>query len=195
MFWRLVSPKVKNSLLLALFPLISTGCVTSRLVQDPLPMEAYRLAAVNERMLGLHVTAPRGPIGAGRQFILLVIPFGRVMLQAPEQQLTAAAFVELAKRGYRPLLGAAGGKSIDVQLTDVSAHAFDFLATRRIVCRVELHGELRDRDNRLLRQWDAEGRSTAWKQFAFAPQMNYVFNQAMQSAIEQLLQNLIADPI
>lgn len=174
---------------------ILEGCARVALVPSELPPEVYTLAAANTRAVTLDIRAPEEASVVGHQYMLVVVPFGQVRLMDPAGSLLNAVYVRAAERGYRPLLGTGNGAAatLSVRLVRVHATAFDAIFVRKIVCEVMLRAELRGKDGELLRQAEARGESSAWKEFAFAPQMNYVFNRALQKGVQKVLQDILPD--
>lgn len=182
-----------------LIALLSVGCTREKIEPTDFSPAAKRLLGMANQPIFLEVGAPQTDLTAGHQYVLVFMPFGRVILSQPARHLKNAAELALAERGYRWF--SAGSDSeikpryhLALKLEAVQATAYDFIFLRRIVCRITLSAELRSSDERLLRLERAVGRSTSWKRFAFAPQLNYVFNRALTEGMRELLNSLLLRP-
>ncbi len=182
----------------ALVLILSTSCARTTLSPEPLPVEVTRLSAAAPQALVLDVRAPAKNYTAGYQYLLVLFPFGRVVVDDPALFVKRRAEIELALLGYRTVPPESPALRdryrLLLTLQHASAQAFDLLALRRIVCRVRIKGELLDADNRMLALVYAEGRGVSWKRFAFAPQLNYVFNQAVAKAVGDAAGTLLRRP-
>lgn len=179
----------------ALTALLLCGCMHTALEPESMDTEVLRLAALNEREL-VYEVHDETPVGLeGHQYLFVLIPFGGVEVDAPARYVENLLYMKLAMRGYKPIPKASSRKlparTLVVAIRSIQVSGYDFLVTRRIVCKVLLRGSIVDRNGRELRYWEGSGTSTAFKRFAFEPQLRRQFNEAIEKGLNELFSNLL----
>lgn len=166
------------------------GCLSSELSNPPLPPKIFELAAANRRPLHVRVKLAEPGHSLGHQYLLIAIPFGRVRSDNVELIVERALYRSLSLRGYTPLLDQepSAAPVLSVQLVEPQASAFDLLLTRHLSCSLELKGQFLSED----KQRDGTGRGgyEQFAAFAFEREMSLCFTQALDIAIDRLLNDL-----
>lgn len=186
------SPHSINTLIL-LFSLIflTTSCVVTPLSPPPLSDDIIRLSELNYNSIILDVSdtssTSQNSKTVGRQFLFIILPFGRIEMQKPTATLFNTAFNSLTLHGYKPTEAGARLKKLKISIEDVSLYGYDLIFLRRVSASVTLRANLSDLNDNLLLSWTATASRKRWEKFAFAPQLNYVFNQALSEAMDKLL--------
>lgn len=167
------------------------GCVTTELASGKTAPEVTRLASLSARKLEVAVEEVEDPHPLGSQFMLLVIPFGRIVLPDPERRVATAIERSLAIRGTRALLvDAPGPGSLAVSIEALEISAYDLLVTRRLSGRVRLSGTLIGRDGHPRRHYTSEASESSFRRYGFEPQLEEVLSGALHQAVEELLREL-----
>ena len=178
---------------LAAVMLLLCGCVRTTVPRAAIPPEVFRLAATNRRPLHLMLPGNTEELSAGHQYLLFFIPFGRVVIEHPEEHLRSAAYRGLSLNGYNPLVDAAAAgniPSMQFSLTGVQVSAYDFLITRKIVCDIQVEVRRYSAQGELERVAEGRVAETDFVRYAFAPELQTVFLKAMDGAVEQALLQL-----
>ena len=131
----------------------------------------------------------------GHQYLLIAFPFGSVEVKNPQAIVHAAAATKLSLRGYRLLEAGStppedSPPTLNIDLTYMQTSAYDFIFFRKIVCMVEMTAVVTAPGGGPLRQWRGSGRSSAFKGVAFAPQLEWMLNRAVDSAMDDVIHNL-----
>jgi hypothetical protein len=169
------------------------GCLSTELKSAGPPSNVYRLAAINTRPLILKVESVLESEIGGHQYVLIFIPFGRIRVPAPQEYVYDSAYTALSLRGYHPLPPAgyaANAPKLNIVLNELKTSAYDFLLFRRVSCRIALTARLISPDGRTLGYWEAVGESASLRRFGFAPQLEKALHEAVELAVDDVLQNL-----
>lgn len=139
----------------------------------------------------------------GHQFLLVIVPFGSVMLNAPNEQLYHSLFEELTLAGYRPRRGfspilnssaiyKAGARrqttshyQLQVRVERLQLSAYDLLFIRRLKADIELSFDLYDSSGHFRGAWNSKGQRTLWHRFGFNKQLTWLLQQTLRDVASQ----------
>ncbi len=149
---------------------------------------ALKLSALSRRPVHLLIDASTGTLHLGHQYLLIIIPFGRVALQDPTQFIFDRAFEALAIRGFRvDNNNAAFAPTVRLQLEDLSVTAYDLLFTRRLRASIKLSLTTASADDTPLLHCSAQSEESTFARFGFAPQLTQVLQRALDKALNEVL--------
>ena len=158
------------------------ACLKTPLPAFSVDKNIFRLQSLNTKEIGLQVTQVANA-SLGRQFLFLVIPFGRVVEPNFTQRAYDIAFQDLSMRGYRTVARSSMLSStpqLRIIPVNLSLDAYDFIFFRKIVARVEL--ELRFGTTRI--EWTTAEEST-YTRTAFASELGVIFDKTLSKALNR----------
>lgn len=173
--------------------MVAAGCVSTVVRPPPTLQGVKRLAESGYRPLALSVAAEGVSGTAGHQFLLFVLPFGKISVPEAEQWVYDAAYLELAKRGYRPLPKTSATRSLPelrLGLEALDLSAYDLLIMRRLHCRVRLAATLYGVDGAPLRHYSTESSESSFKRYGFEPQLKEILGRALDGALRTALSEI-----
>jgi hypothetical protein len=167
-----------------IFFLISLGvnsCVRTGLTADPAPRSLSKLAHLNNRPIRLEVEAPQSPISLGHQYLLIVIPFGRITLEEPKKYIFNLVYEDLVLKGFSPVTAHGTKRELRVKLESMNATAYDLLFIRLVRCSVDLDINF----NGL--HFIAQGSASSFRRYGFKPQIEELLKAASKDAMQDML--------
>ncbi|MCB0311295.1 MAG: hypothetical protein KDD42_08670 [Bdellovibrionales bacterium] len=179
----------------ALFLILActNGCL-STVIQSELPAAGLvELASGSSRPLKVYVKQTASNYAVGYQYLFFVIPFGVVRTPRLTDDIEQVLFRELSLKGYKPLIVSnepEDQRTLIVELHEIDVSAYDYLFFRHIVSSVSFTGELRSFRSTSRRVGPVTGRATAFKEFAFGPQLEHYFQKSLTIATQNLLTEL-----
>lgn len=176
-------------LFLIVIPSILSGCLVTRIDPREISAQVQRLGVLNVRPLHVRVDCP-APLTAGRQFLFVVIPFGRVELSDPGTMVLNTVTEKLALAGYQPRFDATGLPVLELRCGDITLAAYDFLFFRRLSGSVTLEGVLFDERGNRKRGARGSGKESELRSFAFGPQLERTFKRSLDEALTHVLDSL-----
>lgn len=172
-----------------------TACLKTDLSSPPLDARVFRLAAASARPIHIEVTSESPEANLGHQYLLFAIPFGRITSDNVSMVVQRALYSKLALRGYTPLVNqsarsgfGAAAATLKLQIHDPQASAFDLFFVRHLSCSLNLKAQFSKQDSE--RRADASGTFDDFRAFAFEKEMSLCFTQALDIALDRLLNEL-----
>lgn len=168
------------------FVLLLSGCVTTPVsFPEPGP-ELKKLSELQLQPVTLTIDAPQS-ITVGRQYLLLVIPFGEVILDKFHNDLLNSASEALLLSGFKPIVvksrPIAENQAIPhIVLTHqtTSINAFDLFALRRISVAIKIRLQRYNRTGLLVEDTVLSAATSGYKRFAFSKQLDFYYQQALR---------------
>ncbi len=168
-----------------------SACTTTTLPPAELTEASIKLSNLNHKQLGLDVKSELTSARLGWQYILMFIPFGQIEAERPKDFVFNRAFSKLSLAGYNvqptwtnpPL-------TVVITIKDADLDAYDLLALRNVSGSLEIEVKLINRTGKLVLREDFSSSDNAWREFAFLPQLNYVFTRTVDSTIDKVVEML-----
>lgn len=190
--------KMPLAALVSALALSLAGCVLTAVPRAPISPEVFRLAASNDRAIRLDLSGPQETLSVGHQYLFIVIPFGRIVIEHPLDHLRTSAYTQASLSGLRPIVDVPANDSafdtprLEIRLQDIQVSAFDFLFTRHIVCDVSVEARLFAPGSSSPEKL-AAGRvaETEFVRYAFEPELQRVFLRAMDGALHEAISQLV----
>jgi len=182
-----------NLLPIAYLAFVLVSCVATPLRTESLTDDVILLAASNRKPIYLDIKVQNSELTVGRQFLLMLIPFGRVYLPAPETFVSRAVYQELSLRGYKPIVDKdikLPAPRLIIELEDMDVSAYDFLFLRRVVAKTSLKGTFYHKDDKTVYYATSKGRVSHGSKYAFAPTLTHSLNKALKESVKKLLNEL-----
>ncbi|MDC0358658.1 hypothetical protein OAO01_07575 [Oligoflexia bacterium] len=154
--------------------------------------KVFELAAVNTAPLGLVIEGQKERFSAGHQYLFVIIPFGRVVIEDPSKYLERSAYTKLALLGYKPLVNSTGTrhKTLQIRIDSLQASAFDFLFFRRVVARVSLGASLKDGLGNEIAEVTADASHASVRKYGFHTELEYALDKSFSAALSDLFEQL-----
>ncbi len=125
--------------LLAVLLLLLSACTHTRLSPLPVSTENLQLIESNHRVVSINVENPSSDRQIhGWQFMLFILPVGRVTVEQPLYHLERALINQFGLAGLKIQSTDPSEAQLIIKLEEVSVTAYDLLFTRRIVAGVRL---------------------------------------------------------
>ena len=181
-------------LILLLILVHLSGCLKTTLDSKATNLDVFELAAENTQKLKVKVVNTSTKKTAGRQFLFVFIPFGRIVIKHPEDFLSRSFYTHLSIKGYKPITHTHTNAypqlpELSVEIDNFQATAYDYFFYRRIVCKIALTATL-NLPNQTQKVWSGTIKKTAAKRYAFKPQLENIFNKAIEAATLETIKNL-----
>ena len=170
---------------------IFCGCLRTRIpAQADLDTLRFRSSL---RPIPFDARAPGSGVHVGYQFVLGLIPLGRISVEQSSTHLRAAMEGAMNGRGLTLSAPSQRRPLLRVTVLDQSLNGFDAIFTRRVVARVTLAAScLEDPSYPELqsRRESAVGEHTMWKKYAFEKQLSFALEKAYLEAATRLVESL-----
>jgi len=159
----------------------------------------FRLASQGTKPVYLEVTGadsiPAKNLVAGHQYLLVFVPFGRIVVPAPLEDLYVMALSKLSERGYRThRLPASAGPEMQprlrLELLELDASGYDILFARRVSCALSLRASFLRKADASTLTITGEGHFSQFRRFAFKPELEHACNTALEIALQKVLDYL-----
>lgn len=164
------------------------GCLKTEL--NPPPQDGIaRLLDVTPRTLSFTIVAPAEEATVGHQYVLILIPFGRIVVKSPYNLVRQELLAQGALAGFRPV-PATGQAALRISLDEISVSGHDYLFFRRSTAVVRIQATLFDGSGHQRRQAIAMGQAGEFAKFAFEPELSRVLNDAAKTALADAIKQL-----
>ncbi len=182
-------PFYLSLLVLAACCLFFLGCSIAAL-RAPNDDESFiRLSRANGRPIQLRLTyQPLSP-RLGHQFVLLLLPFGRIELEQPENFFLKYAARSMAITGYSPSAGP-NLPQLHVEIIEASLTAYDLFFVRRIAAHLMARATLLSRQGEILSAAECRHEAASYEPFAFEPELSALYGRAAEEMFADLFGRL-----
>lgn len=162
-----------------------TACAHTRIAARELPAEASRLIQLAPREVTYHLDCPLDEV-VGHQYLLVVLPFGRISLENPTLHLERHLQTALGESGIRAIPVSAASAQILVSCQEMSLSAYDYLFFRQIVGRIGWHILPGGRSGITSFAVPARVRQSEIKAFAMYPQLEHRWHLVLEEAAREI---------
>jgi hypothetical protein len=177
-----------------LYPLLvvcifSSGCAHTRIAPRPVPPEAQRLIALAHREVSISVHCPVDEI-VGHQYLLILLPFGRISIAEVDQHLKNALVTELSQSGIAVRFVAHDQNAdLVIRCNALSLSAYDLIFVRRIVAQLSLQVS-----HKLSPDFSIpyEIQESEYRSFAFHAQLERLLHKLFSVAVQRVNQVLVS---
>ena len=166
--------------------LLCNGCITSNISQNSLEPASIKLAHLQTKTLGLKVTKTIDNY-AGHQYLLFIIPFGKVKIKDPVNDIFNITFRELALRGFQV---AEANNQLEIEINDLSLSAYDLFLTRNLSSELSISCKLY-RNGKLSKISLQKSTLSRFKSYGFEQQLKSLWQENTQNAIKACLAELL----
>ena len=152
-----------------------------------------RLSSSAKREIGLTVNSKlKVSDSIGNQYLMVLIPFGSIKTGGAKHILTNSALEKLSLLGFKPKLSDnMSQNSLTLYINDIKLTAYDYFVVRKILCEIDVTGELRDSSGQVIRLSSQKVTESSYKKFAFRPELEYSFRKAADKAVSLILNELL----
>lgn len=178
------------ALLVILSSALASGCVSVRVHGSQVPEQVFKLALTNRKLIKLQVTVPQttSPAIFGHQYLLIFIPFGRIIVPELEASLFNKAYTALSISGYRIAERAhPHSPTIHIQLKKFQLTAYDYIFRRKIYCAADYEIQRIDQNGALKYADPGKVVVYKYKSMAFKRELEHVYNLCLQEVIDHAL--------
>ena len=168
---------------------ILASCLRTELPPLSSPPALERLQKLNTKAVTVRYCPSSLPQTAGRQYLFIAIPFGRVVLSsAPADVIAERVRERLIIKGYRVREVNDDSAPTDLEICPrtLTVNAHDILLTRIITGSIELTIEAYSTAGKSLFKSEVEGSATLIRRFGFEQELG----AAMREAVEDLAPKL-----
>jgi hypothetical protein len=185
---------LKSAIRMALVFLLTCtapSCTSVKIDTYQIPPAAKKLESTNRKRINLESASLGKFSPAGHQFLFFLIPFGRIEIPEPETSVHNKAETKLNLMGYNVNSQHSDGSgTLKITLNKLQLSAYDLFFMRRIYCEIELQTEVYDRDKHLIFSKNAKSAKSSFKSMGFKPQLEHIYQQCLDEAINQALINI-----
>lgn len=166
-----------------------TGCNTAKIQPQTITEKIIELADINNKLIILDYQEDKKEeyLPIGHQYVLFFLPLGNIFLERPDDIIFNKTFQELSLKGFHPIstydIKDKDIPILKVKIIDSSLSAYDFLFLRKISSEITLEFSLLI-NGHPLSSWKVNERDSEWKEFAFEPQLNYLFNKVLSKTVK-----------
>lgn len=180
-----MAPRI--ALLLSL--IVVSGCFSTHLRQETNTADLQRLVGSTERKLLLQVHNPFKDSSLGYQYLLGILPLARIFTDTMYETVVAKLQYHAGKDGLglpaRPELSSTTPR-LEVTIVSAAVNGYDLIFVRRPAAGVTLRGTLFTSTGDEF-TCERSGSEATTSRFAFASDLNQVFESAVDTASAQLL--------
>ena len=163
-----------------------SGCHETQLQALPIPDAAVRLSKLGFP-LNLEIESEQAST-SGTQFLLLIIPFGKVRLPEPKQYLEKISYTELALSGFSAQRAKKNNSpTLKISMKELSTTAYDFFFFRKVVGRAHLAYSLTSSNGRVLLEMDSNESTSEYRRFGFSSELNKALQQVVRLSLKPIL--------
>lgn len=159
------------------------------LIDSKLESDINQLSSVNRRQIRVLVESNKDLITLGHQYLLLIFPFGRIVLPANSQLPRSSTKKVLALKGYRVIHCHDQSQNPDliIRVKRLTLTAYDLLFFRRLVARVALEAKRRKIDGTYTSLIETTQSKSDFAKFGFSQQLTPLFRQTFEDTLNKLL--------
>jgi hypothetical protein len=169
--------------------IFSSGCAHTRIAPRPVPAEAQRLIALAQRNVSISVDCPVDEI-VGHQYLLIILPFGRISIAEVDQHIKNALVTELSQSGIAvSFIARDQNPDLVIRCNTLSLSAYDLIFVRRIVAHLSLQVSHK---HSLDISIPYEIGESEYRSFAFHAQLERTLLKLLSSAAERVNQALVS---
>ena len=166
-----------------------SACAHTRIAARPIPPEADKLARLAPRSIAFHLECGVDEI-VGHQYLLLILPFGRISIEDPARHLANHLVVALAERGIAGYEASAEQASVQIRCEDLSLTAYDYFFVRQIVGRLSWSIDALP-ESSIDKPIVQRNRTSALKAVAFHSQLEYQLHHLLTEAAESISRSAV----
>lgn len=169
------------------------ACFRSELLPTPILAGSAKLEklATNEIFVCFEDEDPSSKV-IGRQFVFMLFPVGTVYASQLDLSLRNRIRELLGRRNLRPIFecGEIRFPRLILRVEQVSCDAFDYIFRRHLVATVDIVGQYNRSSLGYMRNYTAQAEEDQWSATGFAPDLEYVFESALEQALDEVFNNL-----
>ena len=177
--------------ILATLSIALARCTTTSIAPEALSQDLIRLSSLNDHRLYLHVKNIQESEIVGHQYLLVVLPFGRVRSPSLTHFVFNTAFKDLTLAGERIIpaslpLSKSALPLIEISIDDASDSAYDLRALRRVEASVTLTITLWLTPDIPAWRKTLLGHYSGYTKSPFSKELSNAFEKAIEDALSPL---------
>lgn len=190
---------MKKTILIFILLLFSS-CTNTYISSSKIPNKVHELANQNKDAFGLIITPNSSNSTIGHQYVLFFLPFGNIKLEFYPYDLYKKLYTEITLLGYKPInIIDQNSRNVaypilNININDISLTAYDFLITRRLVCKMNVSATI-SKNNRILNTWHGITHESEIRSYGFKPQLEKVYNICLKNITNKLVKEMDFDNV
>lgn len=173
--------------------LLLTGCTATLLPNQPLSLELQKLSAVSSKKLQLKIVHKNDKKPVGYQYLLLILPFGKIYIPQPQAHLRNTLYHYLGLADYQilPADSRTDLPLLTLQISDIRLNAYDLLFTRYIVAQVKAEAACFNPKRATNKVIQLSCSSSSYRRFAFQSELDQTLQECLKELANEVLDHAI----
>lgn len=159
----------------------------------PLNENITRLAATSDKSLGLTLIDERKTENLGRQYLLMLIPFGRVYSRDLSRTMENSLYESLAFSYIRPIVSETPRErnQLTVRITEASLSAFDLIFFRVLRNSLQVEVEFANKHGHKVLSRKFQRSETDYRSFGFERQLTELLEENAEALTKEILDTTV----